>query len=46
VGGFDETTRTPRVDELVKMPGFGYDARAARRAWTMAFALLDEVFVE
>jgi hypothetical protein len=31
---------------LVAMPGFGYDARAERRAWTMAFSLLDEVFAE
>ena len=45
-GGVGHTYTNPRVDELVVMPGFGYDARAERRAWTMAFCLLDEVFAE
>jgi dienelactone hydrolase len=45
-GGVGHTYTNPRVNELVAMPGFGYDARAERRAWTMAFSLLDEVFAE
>lgn len=43
-GGVRHTFTNPHVDALVARPGFGYDARAERRAWTMAFALLDEVF--
>jgi dienelactone hydrolase len=45
-GGVGHTYTNPRVDELVGLPGFAYDARAERRAWTLAFALLDEVFSE
>jgi dienelactone hydrolase len=45
-GGVGHTYTNPRVDELVRLPGFGYDARAERRAWTLAFAMLDEVFAE
>lgn len=44
-GGVGHTYTNPRVDEL-GLPGFGYDARAERRAWAMAFLLLDEVFNE
>lgn len=44
-GGVGHTYTNPRVDEL-GLPGFGYDALAERRAWTMAFSLLDEVFGE
>jgi dienelactone hydrolase len=43
-GGVGHTYTNPRVDDLVKLPGFGYDARAERRAWTLAFSLLEEVF--
>lgn len=42
-GGVGHTYTNPIVDALA-MVGFGYDARAERRAWTMAFSLLDEVF--
>jgi dienelactone hydrolase len=44
-GGVGHTYTNPRVDALA-MPGFAYDARAERRAWTMALSLLDEVFAE
>jgi dienelactone hydrolase len=42
-GGVGHTYTNPRVDTL-NMPGFAYDAVAERRAWAMAFSLLDEVF--
>lgn len=45
-GGVGHVYTNPRVNELMPMPGFGYDARAERRAWTMALSLLDEVFAE
>jgi dienelactone hydrolase len=45
-GGVGHVYTNPRVDELMPMPGFGYDARAEGRAWVMAFSLLDEVFAE
>jgi hypothetical protein len=38
-------SRDPGVDALA-IPGFAYDARPERRAWTMALSLLDEVFAE
>jgi hypothetical protein len=41
----DTPTQTPHVDTL-NMPGFAYDAVAERRAWAMAFSLLDEVFAK
>ena len=44
-GGVGHTYTNPRVDEL-GFPGFGYDARAERRAWSLAFGLLAEVFEE
>lgn len=43
-GGVGHTFTNPLVDEL-GIPGFAYDARAERRAWAMAFGLLDECFV-
>ena len=42
-GGVGHTYTNPAIDGL-GMPGFAYDARAERRAWTMALALLDEAF--
>ncbi len=45
-GGVGHVFTNPRVDDLVRAPGFGYDVRAERRAWTMAFSLLDDVFTQ
>lgn len=42
-GGVGHTYTNPAIDTL-GIPGFAYDARAERRAWAMAMALLDEVF--
>lgn len=42
-GGVGHTFTNPAIDAL-GIPGFGYNARAERRAWAMAYALLDESF--
>ena len=42
-GGVGHSFTNPHVDAL-GFPGFAYDARAARRAWGSAMALLVEVF--
>jgi dienelactone hydrolase len=42
-GGVGHSFTNPRVDAL-GIPGFAYDAKAERRAWAMAMALLNEVF--
>ena len=42
-GGVGHTYTNPAIDAL-GIPGFGYDAKAERRAWGMALALLDESF--
>jgi dienelactone hydrolase len=42
-GGVGHSYTNPRVDAL-GLPGFAYDASAARRAWEMAMSLLGEVF--
>ena len=44
-GGVGHTYTNPAVDALGR-PGFAYDAKAERRAWAMALAMLDEVFAE
>lgn len=42
-GGVGHTYTNPAIDAL-GIPGFGYDPKAERRAWSMAMALLDEAF--
>jgi dienelactone hydrolase len=42
-GGVGHTYTNPAIDAL-GIPGFGYDAKAERRAWIIAMALLDEAF--
>jgi dienelactone hydrolase len=42
-GGVGHSYTNPRADALGR-PGFAYDARAERRSWALAMALLDEVF--
>lgn len=42
-GGVGHTYTNPAIDAL-GIPGFAYDAKAERRAWRMALALLDECF--
>jgi dienelactone hydrolase len=42
-GGVGHTYTNPRIDAL-GIAGFAYDAKAERRAWAAAFALLAEVF--
>lgn len=42
-GGVGHTYTNPSIDAL-GIPGFRYDARAERRAWGLAMALLDEAF--
>jgi dienelactone hydrolase len=42
-GGVGHTYTNPAIDAL-RRPGFAYDAKAERRAWTVALSLLKEVF--
>jgi dienelactone hydrolase len=40
-GGVGHSYTNPKIDAF-SLPGFRYSERAARRAWNMALALLDE----